>query len=103
MRVIGERESPMGKGEHHPQVGGEDELPIGDPLGSAFFCFIGNIIMDARLAQGPLQSLKALDPDLHKRDFEAPDPRNLPNHAKTTVYPFRTEKIGVRSTPTISA
>jgi hypothetical protein len=42
----------------------------------------------ARLAQGPLQSLKALDPDLHKPDFEAPDPRNLQNHAKTNMYRF---------------
>jgi hypothetical protein len=42
----------------------------------------------ARLAQGPLQSLKALDPNLHKPDVEAPDARNLQNAAKTNMYRF---------------
>ena len=42
----------------------------------------------ARLAQGPLWSLKALRPDLRNPDFEAPDPRDLQNHAKTHMYRF---------------
>jgi hypothetical protein len=42
----------------------------------------------ARLAQGPLQSLKALDPELHNPDFEALDPTNLQNHTKTGMYRF---------------
>jgi hypothetical protein len=47
----------------------------------------------ARLAQGPLQSQKALDPDLRNPDFEAPDPRNLKNHAKTKMYRFGPKKL----------
>jgi hypothetical protein len=47
----------------------------------------------ARLTQGPLQSLKALDPDLHDPDFEAPDLRNLQNHAKTQMYRFGQKKM----------
>jgi hypothetical protein len=39
----------------------------------------------ARLAQGSLQSLKAPDPNLHNRDFEAPAPKNLQNHANTNM------------------
>jgi hypothetical protein len=46
----------------------------------------------ARLAQGPLQSLKALDPDLLKPDFEAPEPRDLKHYSN----PFRTEKNGAK-------
>jgi hypothetical protein len=42
----------------------------------------------ARLAQGPLQSLKTLDPDLNKPDFEAPEPRNLQNHPKNYMFRF---------------
>jgi hypothetical protein len=47
----------------------------------------------ARLAQGPLQSLKALDPDLQKPNFEAPDPRNLQNQAKTHMYRLGPKKL----------
>jgi hypothetical protein len=47
----------------------------------------------ARLAQGPLQSLKVLDPDLHNPDFAAPDPRNVQNHAKINVYRFGPKKL----------
>jgi hypothetical protein len=47
----------------------------------------------ARLAQGPLMSLNALDPDLRNPDFEAPDPRNLRNHAKTSMYRVRPKKM----------
>ena len=47
----------------------------------------------ARLAQGPHQSLKALDPDLRNPDFEAPDPRNLQNHANTNMYRFGPKKL----------
>jgi hypothetical protein len=46
-----------------------------------------------RLTQGHLQGLKALDPDLQKPDFEAPDPRNLKNQAKTNMYRFGPKKM----------
>jgi hypothetical protein len=46
-----------------------------------------------RLAQGPLQSLKALDPDLRNPDFEAADTRNLRNHAKPNMYRFGSKKM----------
>jgi hypothetical protein len=41
----------------------------------------------ARLVQGLLQSLKALDPDLHKPDFEATD------DAKNNMYRFGPKKM----------
>jgi hypothetical protein len=47
----------------------------------------------ARLAQGRLQSLKALDPDLCNPNFEASAPRNLQKHAKTNLYRFGPKQL----------